>query len=118
MEEEEEEARGLLSSGPDEAGSDAPAGPGALPALCDPSRLAHRLLVLLLMCFLGFGERPGRAGWRGGRSDTVSGSRSPGSAHSGPPGLRGFLPLRRPVPARGAPRRGRDRAGESCPSCS
>nr|KAF6478110.1 major facilitator superfamily domain containing 1 [Molossus molossus] len=56
MEEEEEEARGLLSSGPHEAGSDAPATPGALPALCDPSRLAHRLLVLLLMCLLGFGS--------------------------------------------------------------
>lgn len=27
-----------------------------LPALCDPSRLAHRMLVLLLMCFLGFGS--------------------------------------------------------------
>lgn len=68
MEEEDEEARGLLSRGPDGAGSDAPAAPGALPALCDPSRLAHRLLVLLLMCFLGFGERPGRAGGQvGGR---------------------------------------------------
>ncbi|XP_054569652.1 major facilitator superfamily domain-containing protein 1 isoform X3 [Eptesicus fuscus] len=56
MEEEEEEARGLLGDGPDEAGRDAAAVPGALPALCDPRRLAHRLLVLLLMCFLGFGS--------------------------------------------------------------
>uniref|UniRef100_A0A2K6FCK9 Lysosomal dipeptide transporter MFSD1 n=1 Tax=Propithecus coquereli TaxID=379532 RepID=A0A2K6FCK9_PROCO len=54
MEEEEEEARPLLAGGPDEAVRDAPAAPRALPALCDPSRLAHRLLVLLLMCFLGF----------------------------------------------------------------
>lgn len=67
MEEEEEEARGLLADGPDEAGRDAPAVAGALPALCDPRRLAHRLLVLLLMCFLGFGELPGRVG-RGGPS--------------------------------------------------
>uniref|UniRef100_A0A8I5R7Z9 Major facilitator superfamily domain containing 1 n=1 Tax=Papio anubis TaxID=9555 RepID=A0A8I5R7Z9_PAPAN len=56
MEEEDEEARALLAGGPDEADRGAPAAAGALPALCDPSRLAHRLLVLLLMCFLGFGE--------------------------------------------------------------
>ncbi|TKC35265.1 hypothetical protein EI555_002058, partial [Monodon monoceros] len=59
MEEEEEEVRALLPGGPDEAGRGAPVtppAPGALPALCDPSRLAHRLLVLLLMCFLGFGS--------------------------------------------------------------
>uniref|UniRef100_A0A9L0RCJ5 Lysosomal dipeptide transporter MFSD1 n=1 Tax=Equus caballus TaxID=9796 RepID=A0A9L0RCJ5_HORSE len=48
MEEEEEEARALLAGGP--------GAPSALPALCDPGRLAHRLLVLLLMCFLGFGS--------------------------------------------------------------
>ncbi|XP_036301549.1 major facilitator superfamily domain-containing protein 1 isoform X4 [Pipistrellus kuhlii] len=55
MEEEEEEARGLLAGGLGEAGGDATAAdPGPLPALCDPRRLAHRLLVLLLMCFLGF----------------------------------------------------------------
>lgn len=119
MEEEDEEARGLLSRGPDRAGSDAPAAPGALPALCDPSRLAHRLLVLLLMCFLGFGERPGRPGGRavvGPTPRLALGARDQPTA--GPPGLRGFLPLREPVPARGAPRRGRGRAGESCPSCS
>ncbi|XP_070367516.1 lysosomal dipeptide transporter MFSD1-like [Equus asinus] len=45
---EEEEARALLAGGP--------GAPSALPALCDPGRLAHRLLVLLLMCFLGFGS--------------------------------------------------------------
>ncbi|XP_057171911.1 major facilitator superfamily domain-containing protein 1 isoform X3 [Ursus arctos] len=59
MEEDDEEARALLEGGPSEAGRGAPAVPavpGALPALCDPSRLAHRLLVLLLMCFLGFGS--------------------------------------------------------------
>ncbi|XP_075403085.1 lysosomal dipeptide transporter MFSD1 isoform X2 [Tenrec ecaudatus] len=59
MEEEEEEARALLPGGPDEAGRGAPATPvgaGVSPALCDPSRLAHRLLVLALMCFLGFGS--------------------------------------------------------------
>uniref|UniRef100_A0A8D0LCT8 Lysosomal dipeptide transporter MFSD1 n=1 Tax=Sphenodon punctatus TaxID=8508 RepID=A0A8D0LCT8_SPHPU len=28
----------------------------SLPALCDPGHLAHRLLVLALMCFLGFGS--------------------------------------------------------------
>ncbi|KAK2489194.1 hypothetical protein MC885_017211 [Smutsia gigantea] len=62
MEEEEEEARALLADGPREAGGDAPApsaGPGVLPALCDPSRLAHRLLVLLLMCLLGFASVSG-----------------------------------------------------------
>lgn len=65
MEDEDEEARGLLANGPDETGRDAPAAlaaPGALPALCDPSRLAHRLVVLLLMCFLGFGEPRGWGG--------------------------------------------------------
>ena len=41
---------------PAEAPPVTPPAPGALPALCDPSRLAHRLLVLLLMCFLGFGS--------------------------------------------------------------
>nr|XP_045017571.1 major facilitator superfamily domain-containing protein 1 isoform X1 [Jaculus jaculus]XP_045017572.1 major facilitator superfamily domain-containing protein 1 isoform X2 [Jaculus jaculus] len=55
MEEEDEEARALLDPGPD-AGSGVPAAPQPLPALCDPRRLAHRLLVLLLMCLLGFGS--------------------------------------------------------------
>lgn len=32
-------------------------GPGkALPAICDPSHLLHRLVVLVFMCFLGFGS--------------------------------------------------------------
>ncbi|KAL0599572.1 Major facilitator superfamily domain-containing protein 1 [Plecturocebus cupreus] len=56
MEEEDEEDWALLVGGPDEADRDDPAAPGALPALCDPSRLAHWLLVLLLMCFLSFGS--------------------------------------------------------------
>lgn len=55
MEEEDEEARALLGGRP-EAESAVQGAPSALPALCDPRRLAHRLLVLLLMCFLGFGE--------------------------------------------------------------
>lgn len=28
-----------------------------LPAICDPSRLPHRVVILVFMCFLGFGER-------------------------------------------------------------
>lgn len=58
MEEEDGEERALLGSRP-EADSAPQGAPRALPALCDPSHLAHRLVVLLLMCFLGFGER----GW-------------------------------------------------------
>ncbi|XP_075717667.1 lysosomal dipeptide transporter MFSD1 isoform X1 [Rhinoderma darwinii] len=27
-----------------------------MPAICDPSRFAHRIVVLMLMCFLGFGS--------------------------------------------------------------
>uniref|UniRef100_A0A2K5BXQ3 Uncharacterized protein n=1 Tax=Aotus nancymaae TaxID=37293 RepID=A0A2K5BXQ3_AOTNA len=56
MEEEDEEDWVLLMGGPDEADRGALAAPGALLALCDPSRLAHQLSVLLLMCFLGFGS--------------------------------------------------------------
>ncbi|XP_043851331.1 major facilitator superfamily domain-containing protein 1 isoform X2 [Dromiciops gliroides] len=39
-------------------GAEARSGAGAslLAALCDPARLAHRLLALVLMCFLGFGS--------------------------------------------------------------
>ncbi|KAM4887541.1 lysosomal dipeptide transporter MFSD1 isoform 2-T2 [Thomomys bottae] len=48
MEEDEEEGRALLGG--------TPAAAGAMPALCDPRRLPHRLLVLLLMCLLGFGS--------------------------------------------------------------
>lgn len=59
MEEEDEEVRALLGDRP-EGDSAVQGAPRALPALCDPSRLAHRLVVLLLMCLLGFGE-PGRA---------------------------------------------------------
>ncbi|XP_073215651.1 lysosomal dipeptide transporter MFSD1 isoform X5 [Lepidochelys kempii] len=46
-----EEERPLLDS----AQNDCPPRK-ALPPLCDPRRLAHRLLVLALMCFLGFGS--------------------------------------------------------------
>lgn len=52
--EEDEEARALLPGGGGDSGDPDVRAP--LPALCDPSRLAHRMLVLLLMCFLGFGE--------------------------------------------------------------
>ncbi|XP_023371450.1 major facilitator superfamily domain-containing protein 1 isoform X2 [Otolemur garnettii] len=55
MEEEDEEARALLAGGAARDGRDSPAAPRPLPALCDPGRLAHRIVVLLLMCFLGFG---------------------------------------------------------------
>ncbi|KAH0512108.1 Major facilitator superfamily domain-containing protein 1 [Microtus ochrogaster] len=55
MEEEDEEARALLGDRP-EGDSAVRGAPRALPALCDPSHLAHRLVVLLLMCFLGFGS--------------------------------------------------------------
>ncbi|NXT20477.1 MFSD1 protein, partial [Syrrhaptes paradoxus] len=50
---EEEEERALLGSASD--GGSSPAALRALPAVCDPRRLPHRLLVLALMCFLGFG---------------------------------------------------------------
>ncbi|KAI6055001.1 major facilitator superfamily domain-containing protein 1 isoform X2 [Marmota monax] len=49
--EEVEEARALLAGSAGGAGR-----PRALPALYDPSHLAHRLVVLLLMCLLGFGS--------------------------------------------------------------
>ncbi|CAO2612930.1 Major facilitator superfamily domain-containing protein 1, partial [Lemmus lemmus] len=55
MEEEDEEARALLGD-PPEGDSAVRGTPRALPALCDPSHLAHRLVVLLLMCLLGFGS--------------------------------------------------------------
>lgn len=60
MEDEDGEERALLGGRP-EADSAVQGSPRALPALCDPSHLAHRLVVLSLMCFLGFGE-PGCAG--------------------------------------------------------
>lgn len=60
MEDEDGEDRALLG-GRREADSAVHGAPRALSALCDPSRLAHRLVVLSLMCFLGFGER-GSAG--------------------------------------------------------
>ncbi|PKU40724.1 major facilitator superfamily domain-containing protein 1 isoform x1 [Limosa lapponica baueri] len=54
-----EEERALLSpaGGDDDGGGGgSPGSPRALPAVCDPRRLPHRLLVLALMCFLGFGS--------------------------------------------------------------
>lgn len=71
MEEEDDETRALLANGRTETSRDAPAVPRALPALCDPSRLAHRLLVLLLMCFLGFGEPPGWVRWGGADNQRI-----------------------------------------------
>ena len=52
MEDEDGEDRALLG-GRREADSAVHGAPRALSALCDPSRLAHRLVVLSLMCFLG-----------------------------------------------------------------
>ncbi|XP_025913555.1 major facilitator superfamily domain-containing protein 1 isoform X11 [Apteryx rowi] len=54
-----EEERALLGpgGGGDPGGSASPpGGPRGLAAACDPRRLPHRLLVLALMCFLGFGS--------------------------------------------------------------
>jgi len=53
-----EEERALLGPGGGGDGGGSAGFPRALPAVCDPRRLPHRLLVLALMCFLGFG------GWR------------------------------------------------------
>lgn len=40
------------------AGRKAPRGPGRpMAAICDPSRIHHRVVVLMFMCFLGFGEQ-------------------------------------------------------------
>lgn len=54
-----EERRSLLG-GEDEvslSGSQTPRGPGRpMPAICDPNHLLHRVVVLVFMCFLGFGE--------------------------------------------------------------
>lgn len=71
-----EEERALLGpaggGGDDDGGGGgSPGSPRALPAVCDPRRLPHRLLVLALMCFLGFGGwwwwwwRRGGLGWWG-----------------------------------------------------
>lgn len=67
-----EEERALL--GPDGGDGDSAAPSRALPAVCDPSRLPHRLIVLALMCFLGFGA------WRragGLREERSRGARCP-----------------------------------------
>lgn len=54
-----EEERALLGSD----GGGGAAGPARRLSPCHPQRLAHRLLVLALMCFLGFGA--GLGGWGG-----------------------------------------------------
>ncbi|KAJ0022022.1 hypothetical protein NQD34_009512 [Periophthalmus magnuspinnatus] len=61
MAEFEEEERGLLGEdedeenpAPDTQGEGEPRTP--LPAICDPSHLLHRIVVLVFMCFLGFGS--------------------------------------------------------------
>ncbi|NXY10382.1 MFSD1 protein, partial [Pteruthius melanotis] len=51
-----EEERALLDGDGGDGGGGSPGPPRALPAACDPRRLPHRLLVLALMCFLGFGS--------------------------------------------------------------
>ncbi|NWT55462.1 MFSD1 protein, partial [Erythrocercus mccallii] len=51
-----EEERALLGADGGDGGGGSPGPPRALPAACDPRRLPHRLLVLALMCFLGFGS--------------------------------------------------------------
>ncbi|KAM3929935.1 lysosomal dipeptide transporter MFSD1 isoform 2-T2 [Leptodactylus fuscus] len=50
--EDEQEAL-LPGSSNDSSGSEQR---GQMPAICDPSRFAHRSVVLVLMCFLGFGS--------------------------------------------------------------
>ncbi|KAF1508023.1 Major facilitator superfamily domain-containing protein 1, partial [Eudyptula minor] len=50
-----EEERALLGSAGGNGGGGSPGSPRVLPAVCDPRRWPHRLLVLALMCFLGFG---------------------------------------------------------------
>lgn len=72
MEDEDGEDRALLG-GRREADSAIQGAPRALSALCDPSRLAHRLVVLSLMCFLGFGER----GWAGADDRAIPGFEFP-----------------------------------------
>ncbi|XP_054495328.2 lysosomal dipeptide transporter MFSD1 isoform X10 [Agelaius phoeniceus] len=51
-----EEQRALLGAEGGDGSHGSPGPPRALPAACDPRRLPHRLLVLALMCFLGFGS--------------------------------------------------------------
>lgn len=55
-----EERRSLLGDEDEEpsTGRRTARGPGRpMPAICDPSHLLHRVVVLLFMCFLGFGEQ-------------------------------------------------------------
>ncbi|KAJ8388672.1 hypothetical protein AAFF_G00130810 [Aldrovandia affinis] len=48
---EREESQNLLDEHEDDSGASRP-----MAAICDPSRLPHRIVVLVFMCFLGFGS--------------------------------------------------------------
>ncbi|XP_040284090.1 major facilitator superfamily domain-containing protein 1 isoform X1 [Bufo bufo] len=50
----EDEQEALLPESDDGSSSSVPR--RRMPAICDPSRFAHRIVVLMLMCFLGFGS--------------------------------------------------------------
>ncbi|XP_030898551.1 lysosomal dipeptide transporter MFSD1 isoform X2 [Melopsittacus undulatus] len=51
-----EEERALLGSAGGDDGGGSPEAFRSLPSACDPRRLPHRLIILTLMCFLGFGS--------------------------------------------------------------
>ncbi|KAF7660405.1 hypothetical protein LDENG_00282370 [Lucifuga dentata] len=52
-----EEHQNLLGDEDDETETHRQTGPGRpMPAICDPSTLLHRIVVLVFMCFLGFGS--------------------------------------------------------------
>nr|XP_054495342.1 major facilitator superfamily domain-containing protein 1 isoform X27 [Agelaius phoeniceus] len=88
-----EEQRALLGAEGGDGSHGSPGPPRALPAACDPRRLPHRLLVLALMCFLGFGA--GRA--RGLRVAGGVGVWGPGhSPEASPSPRRQLLLLRQP----------------------
>lgn len=82
-----EEERALLGSD----GGGGAAGPARRLSPCHPQRLAHRLLVLALMCFLGFGA--GLGGWGGSpRAGPVRVGASPHEVSPFPWGLPPLLP--------------------------
>ncbi|XP_050833932.1 major facilitator superfamily domain-containing protein 1 isoform X9 [Serinus canaria] len=72
-----EEQRALLGADGGDGSPGSPGPPRALPAACDPRRLPHRLLVLALMCFLGFGAGRARVGGVGVRRPGQSPEASP-----------------------------------------
>lgn len=100
-----DEERALLGAEGGDGGGGSPGPPRALPAACDPRRLPHRLLVLALMCFLGFGAGRGRGAAGGGASG--GGARQSPEAFPSP--CRQLLLLRQPGRAANA-----GSAGESC----